>query len=358
MNFFPIRPSTRPLPGAIALLLGAVIVSGCGSHDARQSKLALSAETQAGSTPPVSSAPTAVSSTTTPAAICVVTVEPGDSLSAIAGRTGVDIADLESENALGPSATIHPGQVFDICAGNNIDDVTGASRLAPPTDAVTAQQTELNELFAKYSLLPLDVDGDSGSYTRQAICAARMGLGLPVHNGHLTPGSTEEVAIFAATELAIPVGAPTDAAKWILVDQTCQVIFIGEGDDRVVDVFPTSTGQPGYETRTVSTRAFRFDPATDNGGWHDSATFPVKGDNALNGNMYKPLYFNDGQAIHGAGFIPPDPRSKGCARTFPKHQDMIIKWLGLDTMAQATWDPDVIGVTVVVQGRFQDRTAD
>ncbi len=142
------------------------------------------------------------------------------------------------------------------------------------------------------------------------------------------------------------------------IDQTCQVIFTGEGDDRVVDVFPTSTGQPGYETRTVTARALRFDPAADNDGWHDSAAFPVKGDNPLNGNMYKPLYFNDGQAIHGAGVIPPEPRSKGCARTFPEHQDMVIEWLGLDKETQATWDADKIGVTVVVQGRYQDRTAD
>ena len=43
---------------------------------------------------------------------------------------------------------------------------------------------------------------------------------------------------------------------------------------------------------------FRYDPATDNGGWHDSASYPVEVDNPLNGNMYKPLYFNDdGQAI-------------------------------------------------------------
>ncbi len=166
-------------------------------------------------TPPVSLNPTGVPATA-PLPVCVVTVQPGDSLSAIAARTGVTIAGLESENAIGISATIHPEQVFDICVGNDIDDVTGASRLAPPTAAVMVQQTELNELFAGYSLLPLDVDGDSGSYTRQAICAARMALGLPVHNGHLTAGSDEEAAIFAASKLAIPLGAPIDAAKWIL----------------------------------------------------------------------------------------------------------------------------------------------
>jgi hypothetical protein len=121
-----------------------------------------------------------------------------------------------------------------------------------------------------------------------------------------------------------------------------------------VDVFPTSTGSEGHETFNVRARAFRFDPALDNEGWHDSSSFPVTVDNPLNGNMYKPIYFNDGQAIHGAEFIPPYPRSKGCARTFPKHQDMIIEWLGLQTMTEATWKAQDIGVTVLVRGRYVD----
>jgi L,D-transpeptidase catalytic domain len=207
-------------------------------------------------------------------------------------------------------------------------------------------------------MLPLDIDGDSGRLTRQLICVARMGLGLDVHTRHLVPGSEEEATIFAATELGIPEGAPIDADKWILVDQTCQVIFTGEGNDRVVDVFPTSTGEAGHETFTVKARAFRFDPAVDNDGWHDSSSFPVSVDNALNGNMYKPIYFNDGQAIHGAEFIPPFPRSKGCARTFPKHQDMIIEWLGLQDMTEATWKTADIDVTVMVRGRYVDLEPD
>lgn len=344
---------SRQLGRLRATALGALLLAGCGTAKADGTN---AAPTVAGTIEPAVT--TVPAPPTTVAPICTVTVEPGDALLAIEARTGVSVADIQAENALAPEATIHPGQIFDICVGNDIDDVTGASRIPPSAEAATIQQGELNELFANYSLPPLVVDGDSGGYTRQAVCAARMGLGLPVHNGHLTPGTAEEAAIFAATELGIPAGAPTDAAKWILIDQTCQVIFIGEGNDRLVDVFPTSTGQPGFETHTVSARAYRFDPALDNEGWHDSATFPVQTDNPLNGNMYKPIYFNDGQAIHGAGFIPPEPRSKGCARTFPKHQDKIIAWLGLDKELEATWDPSKIGAKVVVQGRFQDRSTD
>lgn len=357
-----------PLSRLIAPLLCGALLLGCtsasGSVGADDSAIRAPSTTTARSVvsivpelTPATSVPVTAPTTTEPARICSVTVQPGDSLSSIASGAGLAVADLVAENLLDVEVTIHPGQVFDVCIGNDVDDVTGTSRLAPPPDDVRRQQEELNELFARYSLPPLALDGDSGKYTRQAICAARMGLGLPVHAGHLPAGSDEEAAIFAATELSIPAGAPTDAERWILIDQTCQVIFTGEGDKRVVDVFPTSTGEPGHETYNVRARAFRFDPAADNNGWHDSTSYPVAVDNPLNGNMYKPLYFNDGQAIHGAGYVPPQPRSKGCARTFPTHQDRILQWLGLDQRTEATWSIRELNVTVVVQGRYVDPTA-
>ena len=284
---------------------------------------------------------------------CVVVVAAGDSLGRIASEHGLTIDDLRAENGLSGDL-IHPDEELDICVGNDVDDVTGLSRLAPPPDAVEGQQTRLNALFAGYSIGRLDVDGDSGPLTRQMICAARIGLGFRASTAHLAPGSEEEVAIFDAESLQIPAGAATWAGHWAHVDTTCQVMFTGEGSDRVVDVFPVSTGQAGYETRHVAgVEAFRFDPALDNEGWHDSAAFPVSVDNPLNGNMYKPIYFNDGQAIHGGGYVPPEPRSKGCVRTFPWHQDRLIAWLGLDDLTEATWQRSTIGLVVTVVGQYR-----
>ena len=302
-------------------------------------------------------APTTVAPTTVPEPICVVAAQIGDSLTAIAERNGLTLEQLEQENLLDPGDVFLPGQEFDVCV-DDVVDPADPTLVEPSPAAVMVQQRELNELFANTSMLPLGIDGDSGQLTRQMICAARMALGLPVHSRHLVPGSEEEATIFAATAIGIPDGAPTDTDKWILVDQTCQVIFTGEGNDRVVDVFPTSTGSEGHETFNVRARAFRFDPALDNDGWHDSSSFPTSVDNPLNGNMYKPIYFNDGQAIHGAEFIPPYPRSKGCARTFPKHQDAIIEWLGLQDMTEATWKAQDIDVTVLVRGRYVELPSD
>lgn len=348
------RPRHTPAPRtrllAVMIATATLALAACGSGNDGVADADEPADGATAST--IASLAASPATTTTVAApVCADTAQQGDSLTLIAERNGLTLEQLEAENLLDPTDVFHPGQVFDVCVGDAVDPAD-PTLVTPPPDAVMRQQTELNELFANTQLPPLGIDGDSGRYTRQAVCAARMGLGLPVHGRHLVPGSEEEATIFAATELGIPDGAPIDADRWILVDQTCQVIFTGEGNDRVVDVFPTSTGEPGHETFTVKARAVRFDPAIDNEGWHDSSSFPVSVDNALNGNMYKPIYFNEGQAIHGAEFIPPYPRSKGCARTFPKHQDAIIEWLGLQDMTEATWKAQDIELTVLVRGRY------
>ncbi len=345
------------LAGSILLIAGC---SNSGAPVERSSESSVSAPPVAAVTttaaPTATSAAATVPPTTLPEPVCVVVVQPGESLGVIAARIGgATVMAIEEENGFDAAVIIHPGDEIDICFGNDIDDITGTSRLEPTGDAVIAQQGELNELFEGYSLASLGVDGDSGPLTRQMVCAARMGLGLRVHNGYLPAGGEEESTIFAATELGVPTGAPTSEDKWMLIDKTCQVIFTGEGGDRIVDIYPTSTGEEGFETLDVRAKAFRYDPAVDNGGWHDSSSFPVAIDNPLNGNMYRPIYFNEGQAVHGAGYIPPEPRSKGCARTFPAHQDAIVAWLGLDALAEATWVREDIGVTVVVQGRYQAR---
>ncbi len=342
---------------ALALVAGLTALAG-GGTDADHTAAAAGRSTTSApaATVPPTVPPTLPPTTTVPEPICVVVVQPGQSLGGIAATVdGGSVEAIETENGIDADDVIYPGTELDVCFDDDVDDVTGTSRLEPDAQAVMRQQGELNELFEGYALARLAVDGDSGPLTRQMICAARMGLGLRVHNGHLPPDSDEEAAIFAATELSVPSGAPTSAEKWMLIDKTCQVIVTGEGDDRIVDIYPTSTGSEGYETHDVRAAAFRYDPAADNEGWHDSSSFPVEIDNPLNGNMYKPIYFNEGQAVHGANYIPPEPRSKGCARTFPAHQDAIVAWLGLDELTEATWVRKDIGVTVVVQGRYQAR---
>ena len=291
---------------------------------------------------------------------CVVVVRSGDSLSLIADSIpdpAVTVSSIQAENGIGNADMIEPGQQLDVCVGNGIDDITGASRepAAVPADAsgVEAQQRKLNELFAGRGIAELAVDGDSGPLTQQQLCAFRLARNLPITRADMVPGSEEERLLMATTTLPIPPTAAVTEDRWIVIDKTCQVMFAGELNTRIVFVFGTSTGEPGYETDTQNAvRAFRYDPALDNEGWHNSTTFPVAADNPLNGNMYRPVYFFRGEAIHGANNVPPEPKSKGCARLRVEHQDALIAWLGLGDASGPVWNRDRINLTVTVQGEF------
>jgi hypothetical protein len=277
----------------------------------------------------------------------------------------ITVPTVRAENGI-EGETIYPGQLLDICVDNGLDDITGSERERNPavvasetTAAIVAQQTKLNELFTGLGIRDLVVDGVSGPVTRQRLCAARLSLGLPVTLTDMEPGSQEEATLMAADELQFPFTTALNSERWILIDRTCQIMFVGESFTDLTFVFPTSTGEIGYETRDQDrSRVFRFDPALDNNGWHNSTTFPVDVDNPLNGNMYKPLYFDGGQAIHGANNVPTTPQSKGCARLRPVDQDLLIDWLGLADADGPTNSADRINVTVNVQGAYPHTPAD
>jgi hypothetical protein len=304
---------------------------------------------------------------------CVWRVRPGDSLSLIADSVPnkrVTAGSLQRENRITDPDRINAGDKIDVCVGNHINDITGKKRTplppppptpppptrppSPPSDGtgVAAQQQKINELFAGLGMPALAVDGDSGRLTEQQLCATRVALNQPISRADIEPGSPEEQALMATRSLSIPSSAPTWAGRWALVDQTCQVMFVGDGE-QLVFAFPVSTGQPEFPTRDQeASRVFRYDPALENGGWHDSTLFPAEEDNPLNGNMYKPLYFDDGQAIHGANTVPPEPASHGCVRVPVDLQDILVNWLGLGDVGGPTYDEGLIGLTVTVQGAY------
>ncbi len=328
------------------LLAGIVALSSCSATAggaAGDSSATIPADDSTTSAAPVETQPP-TPTTTEPALdvydpLCVVQVAPGESLSLIADRFDDDTVRVDTigaENDLDGN-TIYPDQLLDVCVDNGLDDRTGETRepnrvlVAEATMAnVELQQAKLNELFANSGMSELPIDGVSGSVTRQRLCAARMGLGLPPSTADMAAGSDEEQVLMAATQINIPLNAPVEAERWTLIDQTCQVMFVGAGSDQLQFIFPTSTGQPGFETRLQdASNVYRYDPAFENDGWHDSTEFPVPEDNPINGNMYKPLYFDGGLAIHGANNVPTSPQSKGCARLRLENQNQLIDWLGV-----------------------------
>lgn len=322
----------------------------------------------------MTTAPTSIATTTTsppePVPLdvfdpdCVLRVDEATSIQEIAASNAIeDAVSLWLEN--GQVDVAEAGDIVDVCPTNSVNDIDGERR--QPFDetsirlALTAnierQQQQLNGLFDGYGIDELVVDGESGPLTGQRLCAARLALGLDTTIADMAPGSAEQAALFAADSLPTPDSTATESERWVLIDRTCQIMFIGAGADTAF-VFPTSTGSAGFETRDQDrSEAFRFNPALDNNGWHDSTEFPVGVDNPLNGNLYKPLYFDLGQAIHGANSVPPTPESKGCARLRVAHQDIFVSWLGLDAATGETWRKDELNVTVNVQGEYVPREA-
>jgi lipoprotein-anchoring transpeptidase ErfK/SrfK len=309
---------------------------------------------------------------------CTYQVQAGDTLNKILvalGNPALTLDAVVAENAIADPNAINVGAVLDICPGNGVDDTTGAPRVPPTTEAPTttvapttpdtaapgtplptgvdAQQAKLNALFANLGLPVLTVDGKSGRQTRQQLCAARVALNLPVNRLDMAPGSPEEQALMSANSLPTPATAPVQAGRWLLIDQTCQVMFVGDGPNHIQFVFQTSTGKAGFPTRTTTAaRVFRYDPAVANNGWHDSTQFPAADDNPLNGNMYKPIYFSAGEAIHGANTVPTSPASHGCARLHLDDQNALIFWLGLSDVNAPVWNKDKLDLTVTVQGKY------
>ena len=290
---------------------------------------------------------------------CVVQVQPGEGLLEIADRFDddtVDAATIRAENGL-TSSGLFVDQLLDVCVDNGLNDIDGSERgrnAAIVSRAVAVQQAKLNELFDGYGIRELSVDGVSGSVTQQRLCAFRLSAGLPISLDDMEPGSAEEERLLSADRLTIPISSAIFEDRWVLIDETCQIMFVGRSDQSLDFVFPTSTGDTENPTRPQDrSEVFKYNPATFNNGWHNSTSFPAAEDNPLNGNMYKPLYFDNGLAIHGANNVPRYPASKGCARLRVPDMNTLIDWLGLSGQRNVTYNNSQINLSVNIQGEYQ-----
>lgn len=294
---------------------------------------------------------------------CVHTLQPGETFSSVSNASPwIQFEQMVAENAwqVPDPNNVAVGTPLDICAGDVPPYVPPYPNYAY---GVAAQQQKVNELLAQFGFPALEVDGISGPLTEQGLCAAALVTGQYVLRDDIEPGSYEEHAMMAASEIYMPQvdyfrQEMVKSSRWILLNQTCQVAFVGEYD-QVRYIFPISTGSgvpdaDGFPTETINGAgpAERYNPASDNDGWHNSTDYPVGPDDARHGNMYKPIYFNGGQALHGSDFVPPYPASKGCARIAPEHQNAIIDFLGFEGFTQPTWAYNLPYVEIVREGRY------
>lgn len=146
------------------------------------------------------------------------------------------------------------------------------------------------------------VDGRWDVASRNALIAFQKVERLKP-TGQLTRATLDQ--LMAANR---PVPRETGEAH-IEVDLSRQVLFVVDDSGTVTRVLPVSTGN-GKEfysegwVRDAITHPGRYQVRQKISGWKNSAL----------GEMYYPVYFMYGTAIHGSKSVPAKPASHGCVR--------------------------------------------
>lgn len=236
------------------------------------------------------------------------TVQRGDTLSQIAQRYDMAMADMMRLNGIDDPSEIHVGQRVRVTA-----------RVTPQTAVEEAHPQLAEQIYLVQSTDTLYAIAARFNTTTQALMAAN---GLPNANfiwsgQHLRIRSSEPVAqkaLFAA-------GAPVDGKRWIEIDLSEQKLIAWQGDVAVLDTsissgvdwFPTVTGhfniQRKYEKQRMT------------GPGYDLPNVPWV------------MYFYRGYAIHGAYWHTNfgKPQSHGCINMRLDEAEMIYDWADIGT---------------------------
>jgi len=167
-------------------------------------------------------------------------------------------------------------------------------------------------------------DGKFGGLTQQAVWALQKAAGVP-RTGTTTPATW--TALTAGTR---PTARSTGGGHVIEVDlKRNLLLFVTDG--HVDTILNTSTGG-GYRYTSEGVTSTAITPKG-----HFTTYRTVDGvRNAPLGMLYRPRYFVDGYAIHGAESVPPTPASHGCVRV----TNAAINWIwaqNIDPVGTPVW---------------------
>lgn len=217
-----------------------------------------------------------------------------------------------------PSASASPSVSASPSASDS-PEVTPSAPALPPT------KEEVQAALADMSIPVGKIDGKWGDRTRQGICIWRELTGRDINRN--LPTLDEQFAIVAQEKLLLP----RDFVIGLNINRTCQsAVWVKSlpvsGDSLSVNNIETESVQPDFEITIASTG--RLGLETDLGifkvqwrvnRWYESIAYP-------DGWMYRPLFFNKGQAIHGSEFdswVYPYPASHGCVRMLGDFMDQL-----------------------------------
>lgn len=170
--------------------------------------------------------------------------------------------------------------------------------------AVQALQQRLTDL--KYD--PGTIDGHYGTETWQAVVAFQKSMGLS-RTGRATPDVLNALPTAASPGPLVPGGG----ANRVEIDLPHQVLMLYEGGQLVRTMMISSGG--GYRYCVANPPGpDQCDVAiTPGGSFHIFYKFLGVQTDKL-GQLFNPLYFNGGIAIHGEPAVPLYPASHGCVR--------------------------------------------
>jgi hypothetical protein len=177
-------------------------------------------------------------------------------------------------------------------------EADGKLELGESGDAVSALQQRLSSLGYWLG----EPDGNYGQLTRQAVMAFQKTEGLG-RDGVAGPDTQGRLA--AARR---PVARST-SGNLIEIDLTRQILLVVQ-NGQVRWALNTSTGSGEAYASSTGGTAVAATPAG-----HFTIDRQIDGvREAPLGTLFRPKYFNGGIAIHGAGNVPAQPASHGCAR--------------------------------------------
>jgi hypothetical protein len=187
---------------------------------------------------------------------------------------------------------------------------TTTAPVAPDTLAPGATGEAVGDLQHRLQDLGYWLGEPDGTYTdltTQAVLAFQKQEGL--HRD----GIAGPVTLARLTDAGRPAPGRPDAVDHLEVDLERQVVRWVSGG-QVQLVLNTSTGKPSTPTRPGDYSIRRV----IDGVRH-----------APLGNLYRPMYFNGGIAIHGYAHVPAYAASHGCTRVSPAAMDLLWQTAGI-----------------------------
>jgi peptidoglycan hydrolase-like protein with peptidoglycan-binding domain len=264
-------------------------------------------------TKPASTTTSAAATTVASTTVVLATAAPGSSGSSSPDASvtpAVAPDSTPSETTLPPVTTLAPNADIPVAPVAPLAAIGRKS--GPGTTAVQQRLTDLGFWAG-------NIDGRYGLATTQAVMAFQKYAGLK-------PSASVDGATAAAlTNATIRAKSSSTSTDIVEVDKTKQLLFIVHGG-QTVWVLNTSTGSgktysekdqtsPGSTITGVAitySGHFKVNRERPDGWW--------KGDL---GQIYRPKYFNGGEAIHGLGSVPNYPASHGCVRVSVPAMDFI-----------------------------------